>query len=194
MVKNEAIPLGLVGFPPERIEAEIRRSLALLEVLGGPRLLIDVGSGAGFPGVPLGIALGGITLIEPRRRAAAFLEKVNRELELNLEVVAQTAQEAVDGPLRERADAVTCRAVAPPGIALGLCSPLTRVGGLIVLTAEAGSQGPGIPPSVLDQLGVSSATTKSLGQTLEFQQRVHIMTKLRLSSLRESGPAGSERE
>ena len=75
-------------------------------------MLLDVGSGAGLPGVPLALALAGsrVTLVERSARRAAFLNHVRREL-------APVALTVVDRPLREAAvapaDVVTWRAVAP---------------------------------------------------------------------------------
>ena len=81
--------------------------------------LADVGSGAGFPGLPLAIARpgSGVVLIERRERKARFLEHVVIELGLaNVEVIAQDAGEfsRFGRSPAERFDTVTARAVAPP--------------------------------------------------------------------------------
>ena len=74
--------------------------------------LLDVGSGAGLPGVPLALALPGVrvTLLERSARRAAFLRQVRRELALaGLTVVGRPLAEARLAPF----DVVTWRAVAP---------------------------------------------------------------------------------
>lgn len=185
LVTDLAAPRGLIGFRARDIEREIIRSLALLKVLGDAESFIDIGSGAGFPGIPLAVALGTAILIEPRRRAVAFLEKVARELSLSVRIEPQTAQLAARSDLRESADAVVARAVAPPAAAIQLCAPFCRVGGLVVLTAEAESESPEIAPSLLGELGLgppATTTLTTLAGPIAISQRVHIMSKIDLTS------------
>ena len=111
------------------------RALPLLEAYpAGP--CIDVGSGAGLPGVPLAIASGRLwRLLEPRRRRAAFLEEVLRELGLShCEVVARSAEQAaVDPGLAARHAVATARALAAPAQAAALCRPLLAPTGAAVI-------------------------------------------------------------
>ena len=88
-------------------ERHIRDSLRALRYVrqAPPGPAVDVGSGAGLPGIPLAIAdpYRHWRLLEPRRRRAAFLEEVVRELDLpNVEVLARTAARGVpfDRPAR----------------------------------------------------------------------------------------------
>ena len=70
---------------------------------------VDIGSGAGLPGVVIAILTGGpVTLIEPRRLRAGFLEDVASRLGLNASVVVGKAERAVG-----QFDVITGRAVAP---------------------------------------------------------------------------------
>jgi 16S rRNA (guanine527-N7)-methyltransferase len=179
LVEEIARPLGLVGFESGKVDLEIERSLTLLTEIGPSNQIIDVGSGAGFPGIPLAIVLGGTTLIEPRRRAAGFLERVVRELGLDAAVVVSTAQDAARGQLRESADVVTARAVAPVPVAAEWCAPLCRVGGRVILTTTPGYEAESGPPdpALPEDLGLSPPKTGILGISLEIQQRVLIMTK-----------------
>jgi len=117
----------------------------------GPAL--DAGSGAGFPGVPLAIVGPGRwwRLLEPRAKRAAFLDEVVRELDLNAEVVRQTAQQAVTDPSLAGAHAVvTARALAPPPVAFELMAPLVAPGGRRIVWAGSDSE---IPPEAEELKG-----------------------------------------
>jgi 16S rRNA (guanine527-N7)-methyltransferase len=124
---------GLVSGPAGDL---VEDSLVLLEHLGDARLLVDVGSGGGLPGLPLKIARPDleVTLIEADGAKAAFLVRACAELGLSgVEVVASRA-EAVgrDGRYRERFDVAVARAVAPMPVLAELCLPLVRVGGRLL--------------------------------------------------------------
>jgi 16S rRNA (guanine527-N7)-methyltransferase len=117
----------------ERHIQDSLRALPLLDLVPqGPG--IDVGSGAGLPGIPLAIAAPGREwrLLEPRRRRAAFLEEVVRELALpNCEVIARSAEEAAADPaLAGRHPIALARALAKPKRAFELIAPLVAPGGL----------------------------------------------------------------
>ena len=133
---------------PRLYERHIEDSLRALPLLekAPPGPCVDVGSGAGFPGVPLAIASERVwRLIEPRARRAAFLEEVVRELELtNCEVLAVTAEEAVRRPGVGGAHALAiARALAPPAQAIQICAPLVAPGGIVALFVGSEAE---IPP------------------------------------------------
>lgn len=122
-------PGDLPRFRERHIEDSLR-VLPLIEGLPeGPG--IDVGSGAGLPGVPLAIAEPGRLwrLLEPRAKRAAFLDEVVRELQLNCEVVRMTAEEAARDRRFHKAHVVaTARALAPPARSFELLLPLLAPG------------------------------------------------------------------
>ena len=95
--------------------------------------LVDVGSGAGLPGIPVAITFpkASMTLIEPRRLRAEFLESTKATLRLtNVEIVKGSAESAGRSPeRRERAGTVLMRAVGRPEVALELGLPLVKHGG-----------------------------------------------------------------
>ena len=125
-------------------------SLALLVTLreaglltpGSPAAVVDVGAGAGFPGLPLRIVEPApeLTLIESHGRRCRFLETVVEELALErVSVVQARAEEAGRDPaLRERFDVAVARAVAPLAVLVEYALPLLRPGG--VLAAPKGSR------------------------------------------------------
>ncbi len=99
----------------------------------GPLTLIDVGSGAGFPGIPLKIMFPAlrVTLIDSLNKRVRFLEEVIRTLNLtDIRALHGRAEDlARDPQLRERFDLSTARAVAPLPVLAEYCLPFVRRGG-----------------------------------------------------------------
>ena len=96
--------------------------------------LIDVGCGAGFPGVPLAIACpeARITLLDSLAKRMNWLETVLPQLDIsNARCLTARAEEAVTG-CRETYDFATSRAVARLNILLELTAPYVRVGGAVL--------------------------------------------------------------
>ena len=94
----------------------------------------DLGSGAGFPGVPLAIACpdAAVFLVEARRKKANFLREVVRKADLgNVQVVEERA-ESLSSDHAGRYDVVVCRAVWPLQDFMRISGPLVRSGGLAV--------------------------------------------------------------
>ncbi|TVQ37465.1 MAG: 16S rRNA (guanine(527)-N(7))-methyltransferase RsmG [Geminicoccaceae bacterium] len=82
----------------------------------GARTLVDMGSGAGFPGLVLAImGVPSVTLIEADRRKAIFLREAARAAEVALEVRAERLEQTAKAPV----DVVTARALAPVADLLG---------------------------------------------------------------------------
>jgi 16S rRNA (guanine527-N7)-methyltransferase len=117
----------------ERHVEDCLRARPLIEAApAGP--CVDVGSGAGLPGVPLAIATGRHwRLLEPRRKRAGFLEEVVRELALDADVIARSAAEAAENPALTGHAVATARALAPPKEAARVCRGLVIPGGIVVL-------------------------------------------------------------
>jgi 16S rRNA (guanine527-N7)-methyltransferase len=121
-------------------------ALTVHDIRPGSRV-VDVGSGAGFPGVPLKIARPDIvlTLVESSRRRVAFLEHLRTVLEMpDLDVAWARAEALARNPeYRESFGCALERAVAAVGLAAELCLPLVAVGGAAVLL-----KGPSAAPEV----------------------------------------------
>ena len=131
---------GLIG-PREtgRLwERHLLNSAVVVPHLGSARSLIDLGSGAGLPGVVVAAIAPGVhvTLLEPMARRVSWLEHVVSELELqNVEIVRGRAE---DVTRTVRAAVLTARAVAPLEKLYGWAAPLVTSGG--VLLALKGSR------------------------------------------------------
>jgi 16S rRNA (guanine527-N7)-methyltransferase len=130
--------LGLIGLG-DRIRVWDRHVLDSLRVLRcvGPdaATLVDVGSGAGLPGIPVAIALPArtVTLLEPKSRRAAFLELALEKLSLrNVTVVRAAAEEVHD-----TFDVVMARALASARKTWGLAGQLVGPGGALLYFAGA---------------------------------------------------------
>ena len=97
--------------------------------------LIDVGSGNGLPGIPLAIATKAqVTLLEPIKKRAAFLQTALTALSLKGEVVAARAEDAArDTALRENFGTATARAVSSAPTVAELTVPFLAIGGRALL-------------------------------------------------------------
>ena len=113
---NEKINLTAVRKPEEIATRHFEESLFLATLLPPPAgLLVDIGSGAGFPGLPLKIVWPSAetVLLEPNNKKATFLKEVIRHCGLKgIEVRTERLQEAVASDLAGRAALATIRAVA----------------------------------------------------------------------------------
>jgi len=114
----------------------ITLALSEEEVAGQYFSIIDIGTGAGFPGVPLKIVLPQprLVLIEPTTKKTAFLHHIVHKLELqNVEVLNTRAEEAAHLPLyREQFTLVLSRAVALLPTLVELTLPFCRIGGRFI--------------------------------------------------------------
>lgn len=117
----------------DQTEVYIKHFLDSIELLRHYQLngkLVDVGSGAGFPGIPLRIAAEfSLTMLEPTQKRCLFLNSVIEKLELNdCEVLAERAE---DHRRRNYYDYATSRAVTNLSALIELTIPLLKVGGLM---------------------------------------------------------------
>jgi len=148
---NAKINLTSVTDPVEIIRRHFGESFFAAAQLLNPRdalTAIDLGSGAGFPGVPLAMFAPGtqVTLIEANGRKAVFLNEVVRKLSLQNAKVFNGRAETYPG----MADVVIMRAVEKFDLALGLALKLVHPGGRLALmisesqVTEARAQTPGV--------------------------------------------------
>lgn len=136
--QNRLMNLTTITEPREFAIKHVMDSLAAWdsELLSGVERVADVGTGAGFPAIPLKIIRPQLqfTLIDSLNKRVEFLRRVVTELELSgVEVIHGRAEElARQRGFRERFDAVTARAVARLNVLAEYCLPFAKVGGLFV--------------------------------------------------------------
>ena len=141
-----------------------------LAAFGGHKIqspVVDVGSGAGFPGLPLAIVhpTNRFILLEPRAKRAEFLQNAIADLTLsNVEVLKLAAETAGRGSRRELAKTGLARALGPTTVAFELTLPLVRVGGSAVFY-----RGKQAEPSQAEL-----AVAARLGGTLEQARQVDV--------------------
>jgi 16S rRNA (guanine527-N7)-methyltransferase len=135
---NTRINLTAITDPEEVLFKHFLDSLSLLLAYDKPEcLLLDIGSGAGFPGLPLKIVRPQwqVTLLEATGKKVTFLRHMIEVLQLEgVEAVHGRAEElAHNGSFRASFDVVTARAVASLPMLLEYAAPFCRVGGQIIL-------------------------------------------------------------
>lgn len=161
MVKqNEVMNLTAITEPSQVAKLHLLDSLTVLctaELTG--KTLIDVGCGAGFPGVPLAIACPGarITLLDSLGKRMKWLEEILPQLGIEAECITARAEEAV-ASRRETYDFATSRAVARLNILLELTAPYVKVGGAVLAMKGAAAR---------EELSECAGAIKKLGLKLE---------------------------
>ena len=128
---NIRINLTSIRDPRGIVKRHFLESIRVAHLLPGwIRSLLDFGSGAGFPGIPIALCRPEmiVTLAESQSKKAAFLQEAVRSLDLNARVWSQRAEE-----IQERFDCVAMRAVDRMEAAVPAASRLVRPTGLLVL-------------------------------------------------------------
>lgn len=146
---NKKMNLTAVTGEREIAERHFLDSLAVLAAAGesgrGARV-IDVGSGPGFPGVPMKLAEPSISLtaLDSTEKRVVFLQKIFNTLEISgaLAIFARAEELSREAEHRERYDLAVSRAVARLNVLTELCLPFVKVGGsfLAMKTAASGEE------------------------------------------------------
>jgi 16S rRNA (guanine527-N7)-methyltransferase len=171
MLAGDGVVRGLIG--PREVsrlwDRHVLNSVALAEAVPQGARVVDVGSGAGLPGIPLGLARPDLTLtlVEPMARRVEFLQDVVTELGAPWRIVRGRAEERsvvrAVGPV----DVVTARAVAPLPRLVGWCRGLLAPGAQLIalVGAKAAAEVPSLLPE-LEAAGMRDVHTRAVGVEL----------------------------
>ena len=158
--QNKVMNLTAITEPAQVAKLHLLDSLSLLSLMDlAGKKVIDVGCGAGFPGVPLKLACPEmkLTLLDSLGKRMAWLEQVLPTLGVAADCVTARAEEAV-ASRREQYDVATSRAVARLNILLELTAPYVKVGGYVLAMKGTAAQ---------EELDEAKNAVKKLGLKVE---------------------------
>lgn len=170
LLATDGVVRGLIGprEAPILWTRHILNSAVVAEAIPADTRVVDIGSGAGLPGIPLALARPDlrIDLVEPLLRRTTFLEEVVAELGLTrVRVVRGRADEVIE--MVGGADVVTARAVAPLGKLAVWASPLLRIGGqLAVLKGRSAGDEIAQDAEQLTAAGFKDVAVRTVGDGL----------------------------
>lgn len=172
MLITDGVVRGLIGprEAPRVWERHLINCGVMSEIIPIGASVVDVGSGAGLPGIVLAVARPDltITLVEPLARRTAFLTEAVTKLGLDatITVVRGRAEEVVGSELAA-ADIVTARAVAPLDRLAGWCLPLVALGGrLLALKGTSAADEVAEHRQAIERLGGSEPVVRLCGAGL----------------------------
>jgi 16S rRNA (guanine527-N7)-methyltransferase len=158
--QNAVMNLTAITEPDAVAKLHLLDSLTVLTVekLAG-KTIIDVGCGAGFPGVPVAIACpeAKVTLLDSLGKRVHWLETILPQLGVSARCITARAEEAV-AEHREKFDFATSRAVARLNILLELTAPYVRVGGAVLALKGSAAR---------EELEEAKGAVKKLGLKVE---------------------------
>ena len=158
--QNEVMNLTAITEPEKVARLHLLDSLTVTKALEpGEKTLIDVGCGAGFPGVPLAVACKGlkVTLLDSLGKRVKWLEDTLPQLGIEAACVNARAEDYA-AEYRERYDYATSRAVARLNILLELTAPFVKVGGAVLALKGAAAE---------EELREAAGAIRKLGLKLE---------------------------
>lgn len=168
LLADAGVERGLIG--PREVDRiwdrHILNGAVVGELIGPDARVVDVGSGAGLPGVPLAIARPdlSVTLLEPMLRRTDFLTEVVDELGLSATVVRGRAEEPTVVSKIGGADVVVSRAVADLQKLTRWCAPLLRPGGrMLALKGDRAEAEVAEHRSAMGRLGVGEVEVVRCG-------------------------------
>lgn len=188
-----------VRAPGDAVGVHLADSLVGLELeeIRTARAIADLGAGAGFPGLPLALALPGATvaLVESIARKCAFIAAAAQAAEIaNVEVVPARAEEWRAGIGRN--DVVTARALAPLGVLAEYAAPLLREGGVLVAwKGRRDAEEEAVAAAAAEQLGLELAEVRPVAPYAGADHRhLHVLRKVAPTPARFPRRAGMARK
>ena len=168
---NKKMNLTAITEPRDICIKHFADSLTVLDTVTlKPRAkVLDVGSGAGFPGLPMKIARDDLqlTIIDSQQKRLTFLEEVLKKINLTAELLHGRAEDlGREKKLRVKFDLVTARAVAPLNLLCEYCMPFVKMGGAFV--AMKG-------PDVTEELSQAQNAIQTLGCELAEEKKLSLL-------------------
>jgi 16S rRNA (guanine527-N7)-methyltransferase len=175
---NQKFNLTAITDPEQVIVQHFLDSISVIKLglIQGQELVLDMGTGAGFPGVPIKIMMPEIrlTLVDSVQKKTLFLQEVIRQLDLNRSEAIHARAEDLGktGHQREAYDLVVSRAVAELRVLLEYCLPFVKTGGYFI-----SHKGPGAAEEVeqarkaLQILGGKAVKTEKI--QIPFSEKTH---------------------
>lgn len=189
LLVTDGVVRGLIGprEAPRVWERHLLNSAAVAELVPPDAFVVDVGSGAGLPGLVLALARPDltVTLVEPMARRTTFLTEAVAALALTERVtVLRSRAEEAGGALPDPADVVTARAVAPLDRLAAWCLPLAAVGGrLLAVKGESAADEVTTHAGAVRRLGGATPVVHRCGVGL-LEQPTTVVEVVRLRAVR----------
>ena len=161
--KNKVMNLTAITQEEQVASLHFLDSLALTEICDFTNAkIIDIGSGAGFPGLPVAMAAPGaeLTLLDAQRKRIDFLTELCEKIGMNRVkcIHGRGEEEATKREMREKFDYAFARAVARLNVLSELCIPFVKVGGAFVAMKGRDSE---------EEIAESKKAIKLLGGKIE---------------------------
>ena len=160
--KNRVMNLTAITEEDDVARLHFLDSLALYNMMPGGKKVIDIGSGAGFPGLPLKIYDGGIelTMLDAQAKRVNFLAETVSALDLSgVECIHARAEEAAaKPPMRDGFDYAVSRAVARLNVLSELCLPFVKPGGAFIAMKSIDTE---------EEIAEAKTAIKTLGGKIE---------------------------
>lgn len=163
---NQKMNLTAITEPEEVLTKHFIDSISIAPYMKTTEKVLDIGTGAGFPGIPLKIVLpqNDITLLDSLNKRIHFLEEVIEQLQLEkIEAVHGRAEEFCKGEVREGYDIVVSRAVAKLNVLLEYMLPFVKIGGRCICMKSL---------DIEEELEEANKAIEVLGGTIEKVEKI----------------------
>ena len=168
--RNRVMNLTAITEPRDVAALHLLDSLALIQLAGlETEDIVDVGAGAGFPGMPLAIARPSLrlTLLDSLGKRVDFLRETCQAMGLENTTCVHARAEEFAGERRESFDAAVSRAVAALPVLCELCLPLVKVGGRMLAMKSSHTE---------EEISQAKAAVRTLGGQIEWVKDYEIPT------------------